>query len=111
MMSSEIHMRDGVRAFGSASRWAVRVPDAASAALGAGEFDYTFTDKELDDVLGFMERQQGRAPGEPYPSPPPALAPLLGTTAHLAPLQFQVRVAGVFCCGRMPEIMLLIGEI
>ncbi|KAK2080073.1 hypothetical protein QBZ16_002469 [Prototheca wickerhamii] len=59
-----------------------------------GEFDYTFTDKELDDVLGFMERQQGRAPGEPYPSPPPALAPLLGTTAHLAPLQFQPHVLG-----------------
>ena len=103
MMSSEIHMRDGVRAFGSASRWAVRVPDAASAALGAGEFDYTFTDKELDDVLGFMERQQGRAPGEPYPSPPPALAPLLGTTAHLAPLQFQVRLSGAVCSGRVPQ--------
>lgn len=66
--------------------------DAAWPILAAGEFDYTFTDKELDDVLGFMERQQGRGPGEPHPSPPPALAPLLGPTAHLAPLQFQVRI-------------------
>lgn len=100
-----------MRAIGNVARWEVRVPDAASVVLGAGEFDYTFTDKELDDVLGFMERQQGRAPGEPYPSPPPALAPLLGTTAHLAPLQFQVRAAGVYCRGRMPEMILLIGKI
>lgn len=38
------------------------------------EFDYTFTDKELQDILGFMEHQAGGPDTAVNMAPPPFLA-------------------------------------
>lgn len=38
------------------------------------EFDYTFTDKELQDILGFMEHQAGGQDAAATPAPPPFLS-------------------------------------
>lgn len=80
------------------TRPAYRVPiPPAPSSLWTGDFDYTFTDKELEDVLGFMERQQVRGPGEPFPAPPQAL-PFLAPGTSQPPLQFQVRPGGGHAC-------------
>lgn len=38
--------------------------DVIIASLNAGNFDYTFTNRELEDVLGFLERRQSGIPIE-----------------------------------------------
>ncbi|KAA6418810.1 MAG: hypothetical protein FRX49_11167 [Trebouxia sp. A1-2] len=42
--------------------------------LPPAEFDYTFTDKELQDILGFMEHQAGGQDAVATPNPPPFLS-------------------------------------
>lgn len=42
--------------------------------LSPAEFDYTFTDKELQDILGFMEHQAGGQDAMATPNPPPFLS-------------------------------------
>lgn len=50
------------------------------------EFDYTFTDKELQEILGFMEHQAGGPDAAPTQAPPPFLS--VPAQAGLS-LQFQ----------------------
>lgn len=60
------------------------------APASAGEFDFTFTDKELEDVLGMVERQQYKGVFDP------SAIPFLSGTDGDTPLalQFQVRFRG-----------------
>lgn len=55
--------------------------------LPAGSFEFTFSNRELEDVLGFIERRQSGLPlGEEDATLPPMLPP----SAPLS-LQFQVQ--------------------
>lgn len=61
--------------------------------LSPNEFDYTFTDRELQDILGFMEHQAGGAAANHTSAPssflaaPPASVLGLQFQPHAAPLQ------------------------
>lgn len=59
--------------------------NAALPTLSPAEFDYTFTDKELQDILGFMELQQ-QGGQEPASSTPPFFP---GSSPNGLSLQFQ----------------------
>lgn len=60
--------------------------------LSPAEFDYTFTDKELQDILGFMEHQAGGQDATATPAPPPFLS---GPPPSGLGLQFQPHPAPV----------------
>jgi hypothetical protein len=71
-----------------AARPAAPSPDPRpTRGLAAGEFDYTFTNQELEDVLGFLERRQSNGSEAQDAQPPLALPGPLS-------LQFQVRDGG-----------------
>ena len=53
----------------------------------AGSFEYTFSNRELEDVLGFIERRQSGVPGGEDAE---SCLPLLGPAAPQLALQFQV---------------------
>ena len=67
--------------------------------LSPNEFDYTFTDKELQDILGFMEHQAGGQDAAatsvppPFLSAPPPSSLGLQFQPHSAPVQSGSTVA------------------
>lgn len=60
--------------------------------LSPNDFDYTFTDRELQDILGFMEHQAG-GPDAIHTSAPPSF--LAAPPASVLGLQFQPHAAPV----------------
>lgn len=58
--------------------------------LSPNEFDYTFTDRELQDILGFMEHQASGPAATHTSAPPPFLA---APPASVLGLQFQPHAA------------------
>lgn len=60
--------------------------------LSPSEFDYTFTDKELQDILGFMEHQACGPDATITSAPPPFLA---APPPSMLGLQFQPHPAPV----------------
>ena len=69
--------------------------------LSPNEFDYTFTDKELQDILGFMEHQAGGQDAAatsvppPFLSAPPPSSLGLQFQPHPAPVQSGSTVAAL----------------
>lgn len=67
--------------------------------LSPNEFDYTFTDRELQDILGFMEHQAGGPDAPNTSAPPPFLA---APPPSVLGLQFQPHPAPVQSVTTLP---------